>query len=215
MNVVVGKEASKTSIFRGDLSMLVLNPYWNVPTSIIRNEIMPKLQNGTAYLSRNNMEVLSGNKVIDPSSVNWSKYANSIPPYNFRQKPGDKNSLGKMKFLFPNNYSIYLHDTPSKGLFNESTRAFSHGCIRLSEPRKLALYLLRNNTNWNSEKVDEVLETDEENIIKVKPTVPVYIVYFTTWVSSSGQLNFRKDIYDLDEKLSQEIFGKSGGIKPL
>lgn len=120
-----------------------------------------------------------------------------------------------MKFLFPNNYSIYLHDTPSKGLFNESARAFSHGCIRLSEPRKLALYLLRNNANWNSEKVDEVLETDEENIIKVKPTVPVYIVYFTTWVSSSGQLNFRKDIYDLDEKLSQEIFGKSGGIKPL
>ncbi|GGD83156.1 peptidoglycan-binding protein [Emticicia aquatilis] len=215
MNVVVGKEASKTSIFRGDLSMVVLNPYWNVPTSIIRNEIMPKLQQGTSYLSRNNMEVLSGNKVIDPSSVNWSKYANSIPPYNFRQKPGNKNSLGKMKFLFPNSYSIYLHDTPSKGLFNESNRAFSHGCIRLAEPRKLALYLLRNNANWSSEKVDEVLETDKENIIKVKPTVPVYIVYFTTWVSSSGQLNFRKDIYDLDEKLSQEIFGQSGGAKSL
>lgn len=215
MNVVVGKEASKTSIFRGDLSMVVLNPYWNIPTSIIRNEIMPKLQNGTSYLTRNNMEVLSGNKVIDPSSVNWKKYANSIPPYNFRQKPGDKNSLGKMKFLFPNSYSIYLHDTPSKGLFNESNRAFSHGCIRLSEPRKLALYLLRNNANWNSEKVDEVLETDKENIIKVKPTLPVYIVYFTTWVSSSGQLNFRKDIYELDAKLSKEIFGQSGGTKPL
>lgn len=215
MNVVVGKEASKTSIFRGDLSMVVLNPYWNIPTSIIRNEIMPKLQRGTSYLSRNNMEVLSGNKVIDPSSVNWSKYANSIPPFNFRQKPGNKNSLGKMKFLFPNSYSIYLHDTPSKGLFNESARAFSHGCIRLAEPRKLALYLLRNNTNWNSEKVDEVLKTNKENIIKVKPTIPVYIVYFTTWVSSSGQLNFRKDIYDLDEKLSEEIFGQSGGTKPL
>lgn len=215
MNVVVGKEASKTSIFRGDLSMVVLNPYWNIPTSIIRNEIMPKLQRGTSYLSRNNMEVLSGNKVIDPSSVNWSKYVNSIPPYNFRQKPGNKNSLGKMKFLFPNSYSIYLHDTPSKGLFNESARAFSHGCIRLSEPRKLALYLLRNNTTWNSEKVDEVLKTDKENIIKVKPTIPVYIVYFTTWVSSSGQLNFRKDIYALDEKLSEEIFGQSGGTKPL
>lgn len=215
MNVVVGKEASKTSIFRGDLSMVVLNPYWNIPTSIIRNEIMPKLQRGTSYLSRNNMEVLSGNKVIDPSSVNWSKYANSIPPYNFRQKPGNKNSLGKMKFLFPNSYSIYLHDTPSKGLFNESARAFSHGCIRLAEPRKLALYLLRNNTNWNSGKVDKVLETDKENIIKVKPTIPVYIVYFTTWVSSSGQLNFRKDIYDLDEKLSEEIFGQSGGTKPF
>lgn len=215
MNVVVGKEASKTSIFRGDLSMVVLNPYWNIPTSIIRNEIMPKLQRGTSYLSRNNMEVLSGNKVIDPSSVNWSKYAKSIPPFNFRQKPGNKNSLGKMKFLFPNSYSIYLHDTPSKGLFNESARAFSHGCIRLAEPRKLALYLLRNNANWSSEKVDKVLETDKENIIKVKPTVPVYIVYFTTWVSSSGQLNFRKDIYDLDEKLSEEIFGQSGSTKPL
>lgn len=215
MNVVVGKEASKTSIFRGDLSRVVLNPYWNIPTSIIRNEIMPKLQNGTSYLTRNNMEVLSGNTVIDPSGINWKKYANSIPPYNFRQKPGDKNSLGKMKFLFPNSYSIYLHDTPSKGLFNQSARAFSHGCIRLSEPRKLALYLLRNNTSWSSEKVDEILKTDKENIIKVKPTVPVYIVYFTTWVSSSGQLNFRKDIYDLDEKLSEEIFGKSGSTISL
>ncbi|AFK03970.1 ErfK/YbiS/YcfS/YnhG family protein [Emticicia oligotrophica DSM 17448] len=215
MSVVVGKAATKTSIFRGDLSMVVLNPYWNVPTSIIQNEIMPKLQNGISYLSKNDMEVLSGNKVIDPSTVDWTKYANSIPPYNFRQRPGNKNSLGKIKFLFPNSYSIYLHDTPSKGLFNESARAFSHGCIRLSEPRKLALYLLRNNPNWSSEKVDEILEKDEENFIKLKPALPVYIVYFTTWVSSNGQLNFRKDIYGLDKKLSEEVFSEITAKKTL
>ncbi|RFS14973.1 murein L,D-transpeptidase [Emticicia sp. C21] len=207
MNVVVGKTASQTTIFKGNLSTIVLNPYWNIPQSIIRNEILPQLQRGTGYLTRNNMEVLSGNKVINPSSVDWSAYSKNVP-YIIRQKPGDKNSLGKMKFLFPNSYNIYLHDTPSKGHFGDSKRAFSHGCIRLSDPKKLAFYLLRNNGEWNQEKVNEVLETDKETGIKVSPTIPVYIVYFTSWVDTSGKINFRNDLYGLDAKLSAEIFGQ-------
>ncbi len=207
MNVVVGKSATQTTIFKGNLSQIVLNPYWNIPQSIIRNEILPKLKNGTGYLSRNNMEVLSGNKVINPSSVNWGAFTKNVP-YAIRQKPGGKNSLGKMKFLFPNSFNIYLHDTPSKGLFGDSKRAFSHGCIRLSDPKRLALYLLRNNTGWNAEKVNEVLTTDKETGIKVSPAIPVYIVYFTSWVDSSGQINFRNDLYGLDAKLSAEIFGQ-------
>lgn len=207
MNVVVGKTASQTTIFKGSLSQIVLNPYWNIPQSIIRNEILPQLKRGTGYLARNNMEVLSGNKVINPSSIDWNAYTKNVP-YTIRQKPGDKNSLGKMKFLFPNSYNIYLHDTPSKGHFGDSKRAFSHGCIRLSDPKRLALYLLRNNSEWNEGKVTEVLTTDKETGIKVSPGIPVYIVYFTSWVDSTGQINFRNDLYGLDARLSAEIFGK-------
>ncbi|MBB6002677.1 murein L,D-transpeptidase [Arcicella rosea] len=208
MNVVVGKAATQTSIFKGNLSTIVLNPYWGIPTSIVRHEILSKLKRNPNYLANNNMEVLSGNTVVNPNKINWKKYKdNTNVPFTFRQKPGDDNALGKIKFLFPNNFSIYLHDTPSKGLFNESKRAFSHGCIRVAEPNRLALYLLRKDSTWNENRVNKILSTDKEYGIRVRPTVPVYIVYFTTWVDSAGQINFRKDLYDLDKKLSKEIFG--------
>jgi L,D-transpeptidase YcbB len=158
-------------------------------------------------LKKNNMEVLSGNQVINPNDINWDKYDNSVP-YDFRQKPGKNNSLGKMKFMFPNNYHIYLHDPPAKNLFGDSKRAFSHGCIRVENPKRLALFLLRNDGNWSDEKVDKVLETDEQTGIRINPTVPVYIAYFTAWVDNKGQLNFRNDLYNLDQKLSKEVFGE-------
>lgn len=185
-NVVVGKDVKQTNIFKGNISQIVLNPYWGIPTSIVKNEILPKIKRNPNYLARNNMEVVNG---------------------NYRQKPGKNNALGKMKFLFPNHYNIYLHDTPSKSLFGATNRAFSHGCIRVENPKKLALYLLRKEAEWNEEKVNNILKTDNETIIKVKPTVPVYIAYFTAWVDSTGELNFRNDLYKLDEKLSKEIFG--------
>ncbi len=184
-NVVVGKLLTQTTIFKGNMSSIVLNPYWNVPYSIYKKEIKPKLTN--RYLARNNMERYNG---------------------GVRQKPGKNNSLGKIKFLFPNNYNIYLHDTPSKNLFGETKRGFSHGCVRVQEPQKLALYLLREDTSWNLEKMNTVLQTDIETPISLTPTIPVYIVYFTAWVDSAGDLNFRNDLYNLDEKLSNEIFGK-------
>ena len=203
--VVVGKEATRTSIFKGNISQIILNPYWNVPKSIIRNEMLPDLKRNPNYLSKNNLEVLSGNKVINPSSINWHKYKKNIP-FAIRQKPGDDNALGKIKFVFPNNFSIYLHDTPSKNLFNETKRAFSHGCIRVQESKKLALYLLRKKENWTKEKVDDILKTDSLVSISIKPNIAVYIVYFTTWVDNTGQLNFRNDLYNLDLQLEMEIF---------
>ena len=153
------------------------------------------------------MEVLSGDKVVNSSNIDWDKYKGDVP-FIIRQKPGGENALGKMKFLFPNNYNIYLHDTPSKGLFSASKRAFSHGCIRVENPNKLLMYLLRKDEKWNQERVDTILKTDKEYGIPIKPTVPVYIVYFTSWVDSKGQLNFRNDIYNLDQQLSNEIFGE-------
>jgi L,D-transpeptidase YcbB len=205
-NVVVGKTVSKTTIFKGNLSQIVLNPSWGVPMSIANKEILPKLKQNPNYLEANNMEVYSGNEVIDANSINWDKYEDSVP-FEFRQKPGIDNSLGKIKFLFPNNYHIYLHDTPAKGLFGDNKRAFSHGCIRVENPKKLALYLLKNQPVWNEQNIDDVLLTDTETEIKVSPFIPVYIAYFTSWVDANGQLNFRNDIYNLDSKLSKEVFG--------
>ncbi len=203
--VIVGKEVTRTSIFKGNISQIILNPYWNVPTSIVRKEMLPKLKRNSNYLAKNNMELLSGKTIIDPSSVNWNKYSNSIP-YSIRQKPGDDNALGKMKFIFPNNFSIYLHDTPSRNIFNESKRDFSHGCIRVENPMKLALYILRNNRNWSFDNLQTGIESKKTISISNKPTLPVYIVYFTAWIGNSGEINFRDDLYTMDKQLEKEIF---------
>lgn len=205
-NVVVGQTARKTSIFKGNMSQIILNPYWGVPVSIANKEILPHLKRNPNYLANNDMEVFSGENKLNPNNINWHKYSSRVP-FSFRQKPGKNNALGKMKFMFPNNYHIYLHDTPSKHLFSESKRAFSHGCIRVENPLKLANYLLRNNQNWNPDKVNEILQTDKQIGIRLQPTVPVYIAYFTTWVDSNGQLNFRNDLYHLDAQLAKEVFG--------
>jgi murein L,D-transpeptidase YcbB/YkuD len=206
-NVVVGKDVKQTTIFKGNISRIVLNPYWNIPNSIILGEIIPKIKSNPNYLADNNMEVVSGEKVIEPSTINWDKYKKAVP-FTVRQKPGKGNALGSMKFLFPNNFNIYLHDTPSKGLFDASTRAFSHGCVRVENPNKLLLHFLRNDKTWNQEKIDSIIETNEEFGIIIKPTIPVYIVYFTSWVDNNGQLNFRDDIYKLDDQLANEVFGE-------
>lgn len=206
-NVVVGKEAKRTSIFKGSVSQIVLNPYWNIPNSIIIEEILPKLKKDASYLTKNNMELVAGGEVVNASRINWSKYSKTIP-FEIRQKPGPDNSLGKMKFLFPNGFNIYLHDTPAKELFDRNKRDFSHGCIRVENPKKLAVYLLRNDTDWKEEKIDAVLKTTAETKIALKPKVPVFITYFTAWVDYKGNLNFRNDIYDLDNKLANEVFEK-------
>jgi murein L,D-transpeptidase YcbB/YkuD len=189
-NVVVGKAAKRTTIFRDNVSEIILNPYWNVPESITRNEIVPHIDRNSAYLRNHNMEIVSKH------------------PFTVRQKPGPDNSLGKMKFLFPNNYNIYLHDTPAKDLFDATKRAFSHGCIRVENPLRLAQYLLKNDTAMTLERINIILTTNEQYAIPVKPTMPVYIVYYTAWIDDTGQLNFRNDIYGLDKKLLSTIAEK-------
>jgi murein L,D-transpeptidase YcbB/YkuD len=131
-------------------------------------------------------------------------YRNGLPVV--RQKPGPNNSLGLVKFLFPNSYNTYLHDTPAKSLFGESSRAFSHGCIRVEEPVKLANFLLRHQTEWTPEKISSAMQHGKETYVKLKVAVPVFIAYFTAFVGQDRKLNFRKDIYDLDEHLANMIF---------
>ena len=190
MVVVVGSQAHSTVIFSGTINQIVFSPYWNVPSSILHNEILPGIRKNANYLARHNMEWV-GKRV--------------------RQKPGIRNSLGLVKFLFPNSYSIYFHDTPSKSLFNEPQRAFSHGCIRLAEPKKLAEYLLRRDPLWTEETISEAMNSGTEKYVRLskKDEVPVYLVYFTSWVDSQGELNFRKDIYGHDKKMAERLFQKT------
>jgi murein L,D-transpeptidase YcbB/YkuD len=190
MNVIVGKAANGTVIFNGKLKYVVFSPYWNVPTSIVRKEIVPAMERSSNYLERNHMEITGR--------------SNGLPLV--RQKPGEHNSLGLVKFLFPNNYDIYLHDTPNRNLFSQSSRSLSHGCIRISEPKKMAEYLLRDDKTWNSQNIDSAMHLAKEKWVTLKKSVPVYIVYFTAWVDKSGTLNFRNDIYGHDQKMSEKLF---------
>lgn len=209
MPVVVGKEVHETATFKGVLKHVVFNPYWVIPPGILYNEIIPGVLNNPSYLKKHNMEVVDRNsKSISASKINWSNYTSSGFPYTIRQRPGSSNSLGKVKFLFPNSFSIYLHDTPSRSLFKEEKRAFSHGCIRVSDPEKLAIYILEKE-GWSPEKVRKSLRPGKEVWVPLSSKIPVFIVYFTAWVENDGQLHFREDVYKRDQKLKEELIGVS------
>lgn len=206
MDVVVGREATRTVIFSDSLSQVVFAPYWNIPQSIIRNEILPAVKRDPRYLDRKNMEVVMGGKVVPSSRIDWKRYGRGVP-FTIRQRPGGANALGRVKFLFPNAYSIYFHDTPGKSKFKEEQRAFSHGCIRLSEPLRLAHHVLRSDTTWTAEKMERAASANTETVVPVKPAVPVIIGYFTAWADGEGVVQFRDDIYGHDARLARELFG--------
>ncbi len=190
LDIVVGTDAHETVIFEDVLQFIVFSPYWNIPPSIVRKEILPGINANANYLSNHNME--------------QTGRENGLPV--IRQKPGEDNSLGKVKFMFPNNYNIYFHDTPAKTLFNNSKRAFSHGCIRVAHPEKLAQYLLRNQPEWTADKIDTAMTLDKENWVKLKNPIPVLITYFTAWIDQDGLLNFRDDVYGNDKMMAAHLF---------
>jgi murein L,D-transpeptidase YcbB/YkuD len=192
MDVVVGKEGHSTMQFTGTLNQIVFAPYWNVPSKIVTNEILPEIEKNKNYLEENDME------------DQGDKDGDGIP--DIRQLPGDKNSLGKVKFLFPNSFDIYLHDTPAKSLFSKEKRAFSHGCIRLANAQKMAEYLLRNDPDWDASKITEAMNGKEPKPVKLKDKVVVFITYYTAWVDDQGRLNFRQDVYGHDKKVKSMLF---------
>jgi murein L,D-transpeptidase YcbB/YkuD len=192
MNVVVGTAANSTVIFTGNLKYIVFSPYWNVTPTIVEKEVLPAIKKDPDYLAKNNMEITG--------------YENNLPV--IRQKPGANNSLGLVKFLFPNSYNIYFHDTPFKELFTQSNRSFSHGCIRLGDPLKLASFLLRSDTLWTQDSIKNSMNLGKEKWITIKPSIPVTICYFTAWVDADGLLNFRNDIYGHDSKMAEKLFMK-------
>lgn len=199
--VMVGNPRTSTPIFSDVMHYIDLNPTWTVPYSIATREMLPKVKRDPSYLTRNNYELLSGGKAINPYSVDWENVGRSGFPYVFRQKPGSNNALGIVKFMFPNRYNIYLHDTPSKHLFSEAYRAYSHGCIRLEKPMELAYYLFKDDPKWNKEKLDATLNKRKNKRINLEVPVPVYLLYFTAWVNDAEELYFLPDVYKRDAVL--------------
>lgn len=208
--VCVGKVNHQTPIFNDKMTYLEINPYWGVPRSIAVNEILPKLRRNSGYLKRNNMKIFSGNTEINPRRVNWSTVSGRSFRYSIRQEPSEDNSLGVVKFMFPNPYNVYIHDTPSKSLFSKPNRAFSHGCIRLENPLELAEYLL---PSYSLDKINSIISTRKNHRVNLSNPLPVYIVYFTTWTDSdTGELLYLNDVYKQDEML-ESFYEKSGMLK--
>ena len=183
IDIVVGSESNKTVTFNDEMTQVVFSPYWNVPPSIVKGEILPAMRKNRNYLRAHRYEQVGtegGLPVI-------------------RQLPGAGNSLGKVKFLFPNSHNIYFHDTPAKSLFSIRKRTFSHGCIRLAEPQKLAEYLLRNDAAWTPEKIRQAMDSGKEQFVQLQNPVAVSITYFTAFVDAGGQFHFREDVYGHDK----------------
>ena len=204
MKVITGKKKHPTPVFSDTVETVVLNPYWNVPKSIIQKEMIPKLLRNTNAMNKKGIEIRDGwgpdARKISASSVNWSQYRYSkTVPYRFAQVPGYKNALGKVKFLFPNKFSVYMHDTPTKHLFNRQTRAYSHGCIRLEKPRELMKTFAEFNPNLDYDRAQKILKGKKQSYYNIEH-VPVDVTYLTAWVDPSGVLQLRGDIYSYDKE---------------
>lgn len=202
MRVVVGKTETPTPIFNDEMTHIVFSPYWNVPDSIAQGETLPSVLNDPGFLERQNMEVVdtSGN-VVDPGSIDL----NDPTAYRFRQKPGAGNSLGLVKFMFPNQFNVYLHDTPADSLFERAARSFSHGCVRVAEPVALAKYVLRDQPEWTDERIREAMQAGTEKHVKLKDPIPVFLGYWTARVHPDDTVQFRKDIYGVDGRLQTRL----------
>ncbi|MEM9734838.1 MAG: L,D-transpeptidase family protein [Pseudomonadota bacterium] len=201
MRTVVGKKSNQTNFFYDEIDYVEFNPYWGIPRSILVNEMLPKLRRNPSYFDNLGYEMtdVRGNPVWS-SEVNWYQVGADFP-YNVRQPPGAKNALGELKIMFPNKHSIYMHDTPAKSLFKRTKRAYSHGCVRLAEPRKMAAAVL----GTSMEKIEDRLFGGVNNRMNLKTKVPVYVSYFTAWPTEAGTMNYYADMYERDKALGKAM----------
>ena len=209
-NVVVGKKKHKTPIISSQLTKIILSPYWNVPKSITNNEIIPAIQRDPNYLAKNNMKLLSTSgkyaQVINPNTIDWFNIDRSNVKFRVRQEPGAGNSLGNIKFIFPNPHSVYLHDTPSRRLFALPRRAFSHGCIRVEDPFGLAESLVSNHLGWSKYDLLDLSKQSKSKSVPLDEAVPIHITYMTAWADEQGIVNFRPDIYNRDSQVLASLY---------
>ena len=204
--VIVGKYHHESPVFKGEMEYIVMNPTWTLPYSIATNETLPKLKKDPGYLAAKHMEVMDrGGNILNPSTIDWSQYSRGNFPFIIRQKAGPWNALGEVKFIFPNKYSVYLHDTPSRSLFDRQDRAFSHGCIRTEDKWGLLMSLMDDPEVWNMEKINEILESGETTKIDLPKPINIYLVYLTAVADKENNLYFFKDVYKRDEAVSSEL----------
>ncbi|QYO76286.1 L,D-transpeptidase family protein [Devosia salina] len=202
--VVVGTTKNQTPIFSDNIRHLVVNPYWNVPSSIIRGEIAPAVLNNPGYTDSHNMDLLYNGSPVSPWQVDWTQVSASNFPFRVRQRPGAGNALGQIKFLFPNKHDVYLHDTPSKSLFSRSFRAFSHGCIRVQNPMEFADALMANEPNISRASL-EAMFGSSERWVNPQAQIPVHLAYFTLRVDADGTIRSYGDVYGHNEKLIEAL----------
>ena len=208
-NVVVGKQFHETPVFKDLIRYIVINPTWTVPRSILRDEMFHKIKRDYHYLAKRNYSLVDYNgNVVDPSKIDWANMTFSKFKWMVRQEPGPTNALGRIKFMFPNKYSIYLHDTPSKSLFQRSERDFSHGCVRVQNPIDLAVVLLDNDQKWSKETINKIIQTKKTTSVKLKEPIPVLILYWTA-ISREGMMYFSNDVYKRDAKVLKALNSSS------
>ncbi|MCP4073143.1 MAG: L,D-transpeptidase family protein [Hyphomicrobiales bacterium] len=211
--VIVGKPYFKTPMFSHKIQYADFNPTWTVPRSIAGNEILPKLRKDPSYLAKRGYLLHTSWKadapVMNAHSIDWQSVSSRNFPYRIVQPPGDSNALGQVKFLFPNRFNVYLHDTPSRSLFKKKARALSHGCIRVHEPLEFAATLYSLNSSLRRNKIDAIVASKKTTRVKLNKPVPVHLTYFTVWVSDNGKATFHKDIYKRDILVGKILFGKA------
>jgi murein L,D-transpeptidase YcbB/YkuD len=196
--VVVGRPYRETPVFKSEITYVVLNPTWTIPPGILAKDTLPAIKRDPGYLARHRIRVIDGNgQEVSPSSVDWSRYRNSVP-YQLRQDPGPDNSLGLVKIMFPNPYLVYLHDSPAKSLYDRDERAFSSGCIRVARPFELTELLLNDPVQWNAEAIESVIKSGQTRTVNLAKPVPVLILYWTAQPTPDGQIMFRNDVYGRD-----------------
>jgi L,D-transpeptidase YcbB len=215
MPVIVGEKYKQTPIFSAQMEYLVFRPYWNIPASIAEKEILPEIQKDVRYLSEHQIGVYTKagkrQKQIDPRTINWAKMSPEDFPYLLREEPGPENDLGLVKFIFPNRFDVYLHDTPARHLFRHRVREFSHGCIRVAGALDLAEYVLRGDPRWNRKEIARAMRAGRDNTrVQLPEPLPVYILYWTAWVDREGHLQFRNDIYGRDLDYTEALSASSG-----
>jgi len=204
-DVIVGKPLHQTAVFMDEMEKVVLNPRWYVPRSIIYNEMMPKLYQNPYYLQDQGYEVMDRKgRLVDSASINWAQYGEKNIPYNVRQPSGPKNALGRVKFLFPNQHAIYMHDTPAKSLFKKSVRSLSHGCVRVQKPMKFAEIILKTE-GWTPQRIAAAVASGKNQTVYLSKKIPVYLGYYTAWADAEGNVRIKDDIYSRDRILTQAL----------
>ncbi len=209
MAVIVGEQDARTPQFSRNMSYLEINPYWNVPRGVLERVILPRIRENPDYLGANRYKLITDSEADsggnDPDAIDWSGIDADSFPGRLRQKPGPWNSLGRIKFMFPNRYHIYLHDTPDRHLFERSVRTFSSGCVRVEKPVTLALFALENDPAWDRRGIEKAIESGETSVVYVREPLGVHLVYRTFWIDPDGDANYRRDVYELDELLWRSL----------
>jgi len=216
MRTIVGRADRPTPVFSGKLTYLEFNPYWTIPLKMAQEDLLPRIQNDPEYLSERGIRVFSDwrrqSPEIDPYAIDWAQINPEDLAYKLRQEPGPRNPLGRVKFMFPNRFAVYIHDTTSRAKFRRSSRYYSSGCIRIEDPLALANYLLADRRGWDDEGMHNVIERRENKTVGLFKPIPVHLFYLSSWVSDAGVVNFRSDVYSYDALLQEALAVRSDAL---